>query len=40
MACLGYSRPGAGALVFSKEAPDLLWGIGRCGDDAHFEVIA
>jgi transposase len=28
--CLGYSRAGAGALVFSKEAPDLLWGIGRC----------
>ena len=30
VACLGYSRVGAGALVFSKEAPDLLWGIGRC----------
>ncbi len=30
VACLGYSRAGAGALVFSKEAPDLLWGIGRC----------
>lgn len=28
--CLGYSRAGAGALVFSKRAPDLLWGIGRC----------
>jgi transposase len=28
--CLGYSRAGAGALVFSKEAPDLLWGIARC----------
>jgi hypothetical protein len=28
--CLGYSRVGAGALVFSKEAPDLLWAIGRC----------
>jgi transposase len=28
--CLGYSRVGAGALVFSKEAPDLLWGIARC----------
>jgi transposase len=27
--CLGYSRAGAGALVFSKEAPDLLYGIGR-----------
>lgn len=23
-------RAGAGALVFSKEAPDLLYGIGRC----------
>jgi transposase len=30
IACLGYSRAGAGALVFSKEAPDLLWGIARC----------
>jgi transposase len=28
--CLAYSRAGAGALVFSKEAPDLLYGIGRC----------
>ena len=28
--CLGYSRAGAGALVFSKEAPDLLWGMTRC----------
>ena len=28
--CLGYSRVGAGALVFSKQAPDLLWGIARC----------
>jgi transposase len=28
--CLGYSRAGAGALVFSKQAPDLLWGMGRC----------
>jgi transposase len=27
--CLAYSRAGAGALVFSKEAPDLLYGIGR-----------
>jgi transposase len=27
---LGYSRVGAGTLVFSKEAPDLLYGIGRC----------
>ncbi len=30
VACLGYSRVGAGALVFSKEAPDVLWGITRC----------
>jgi transposase len=30
VSCLGYSRAGAGALVFSKETPDLLWGIGRC----------
>jgi transposase len=30
VACLPYSRAGAGALVFSKEAPDLLWGIARC----------
>jgi transposase len=29
VACLGYSRAGAGALVFS-ETPDLLWGIARC----------
>ena len=28
--CLGYSRAGAGALVFSKEASDLLWGMARC----------
>jgi len=28
--CLPYSRAGAGVLVFSKEAPDLLYGIGRC----------
>ena len=27
--CLGYWRAGAGALVFSKQAPDLLSGIGR-----------
>jgi transposase len=26
----GYSRFGAGALVFSKEAPDVLWGMRRC----------
>jgi hypothetical protein len=30
IACLGYSRAGAGALVFSKEIPDLLFGIRRC----------
>ncbi len=30
VACLGYSRVGAGALVFSKSAPDILWGIARC----------
>jgi len=30
VACLGYSRAGAGALIFSKEAPDVLWGIARC----------
>jgi transposase len=28
--CLGYSRAGVGALVFSKEIPDLLFGIRRC----------
>ena len=32
VACLGYSRAGAGALVFCKQAPDLLCGIGAvCG---------
>ena len=25
-----WSRVIAGALVFAKEAPDILWGIGRC----------
>jgi transposase len=30
VACLSYSRAGAGALIFSKEAPDVLWGMGRC----------
>jgi transposase len=30
VACLGYSRAGVGALVFSKEAPDVLWGMARC----------
>jgi transposase len=28
--CLGYSRAGAGALIFGKEAPDVLWGMSRC----------
>jgi Mu transposase, C-terminal domain len=28
--CLPYSRVGAGTLVFSKEAPDLLFGIADC----------
>ena len=27
---LGYSRASAGALVFSREAPDVLWGVTRC----------
>jgi transposase len=27
---LGFSRFGSGALVFSKEAPDVLWGMSRC----------
>jgi len=30
VACLGYSRSGAGALVFSKQKEDLLAGIRRC----------
>lgn len=30
VACLGYSRAGAGVLVFSKETPDLLAGIAGC----------
>ena len=30
VACLGYSRAGAGALVFSKQAPDVLFGMARC----------
>jgi hypothetical protein len=30
VACLGYSRVGAGALVFSKQTPELLAGIRRC----------
>lgn len=27
---LGYSRAGARALIFAKQAPDILWGMGRC----------
>lgn len=27
---LGYARVGGGALIFSKEAPDLLWAMARC----------
>jgi len=30
VACLGYSRAGAGALIFSKQIPELLAGIRRC----------
>jgi transposase len=30
VACLGYSRVGAGALIFSKRAEDILWGVARC----------
>jgi transposase len=30
IACLGYSRAGAGALIFSKQTEDLLFGIRRC----------
>jgi len=30
VACLGYSRAGVGALIFSKQIPDLLAGIRRC----------
>jgi transposase len=30
IAALGYSRVGAGALVFSREAVDILWGMARC----------
>ena len=25
-----WSRVIAGSLIFSKEAPDILWGLGRC----------
>jgi transposase len=30
VACLGYSRAGAGALIFSTQLPDLLAGVRRC----------
>jgi transposase len=30
VACLGYSRAGAGALIFTKQTSDLLAGIARC----------
>jgi transposase len=30
VACLGYSRAGAGALIFSAQVPDVLAGIRRC----------
>jgi hypothetical protein len=30
VACLGYSRAGAGTVIFSKQTPDLLFGIRRC----------
>jgi transposase len=30
VACLGYSRAGAGALIFSEQTPELLSGIRRC----------
>jgi transposase len=30
VACLGYSRAGAGALIFTRQLPDLLFGIRRC----------
>ena len=30
VACLGYSRAGTGALIFTKRTPDLLAGIARC----------
>lgn len=29
-AALGYSRAAAGALIFSRQVEDLLWGMGRC----------
>jgi transposase len=30
VACLGYSRAGAGTLIFAKETPELLFGMRRC----------
>ena len=30
VACLGYSRAGAGAVIFTKQTPDLLVGMRRC----------
>jgi transposase len=30
VACLGYSRAGAGAVIFSRRVEDVLFGIGRC----------
>jgi transposase len=30
VACLGYSRAGAGALIFARQTPDLLAGMARC----------
>jgi transposase len=30
IAALGYSRVGVGALVFSRQAADVLWGVARC----------
>ena len=30
VAAMGYSRAGAGALVFSKRLEDIAWGIGQC----------
>jgi transposase len=30
VAALGYSRAGAGALIFSRQAADVLWGMARC----------
>lgn len=29
-AALGYSRAGAGVLIFSRQIPDLIWGMSRC----------